>query len=249
MISIRNVRFSYGRGANALHCESLDIPSGVTLLLGPNGAGKSTLLKLLAGVEQPASGTVHVDGHDMWRDEAAARASLAYVPEHPDLTPYATVGEVLGLVCRLRGRPTEEGNHALTTVGLEGLGGRSVRELSMGQRRRAVLAAAFIGTPSTLLLDEPLEAMDRGMRAWLLTWIESANARGATTLIATHDIEPFVDIASRAVVAAKGTPTLRDPLPTNRQERGRVLDTWARGTTDRVADPSAAQHQRFRPLG
>jgi ABC-2 type transport system ATP-binding protein len=206
MISLRNVRFSYGRGAGALDCDSLDIPSGVTLLLGPKGAGKSTLLKLLAGVEQPVSGTVSIHGHDMWRDEVAARASLAYVPEHPDLTPYATVGEVLGLVCRLRGRPIDEGDHALTTVGLDGLGGRSVRELSMGQRRRAVLGAAFIGTASTLLLDEPLEAMDRGLRAWLLGWIESANARGATTIIATHDIEPFVDIASRAIVAAKGTP-------------------------------------------
>ena len=232
MMSLRNVRFSYGRGADALTCDALDIPSGVTLLLGPNGAGKSTLLKLLAGVEQPTSGTVSVDGHDMWRDEVAARASLAYVPEHPDLTPYATVGEVLGLVCRLRGRPIAEGNDALTTVGLDGLGGRSVRELSMGQRRRAVLAAAFIGTPSTLLLDEPLEAMDRGMRAWLLSWIESANARGATTVIATHDIEPFVELAARAVVAAKGTLTLHDPLPLERLERGRVLDTWARGTVE-----------------
>ena len=241
MISLRNVRFSYGRGADALHCDSLDIPGGVTLLLGPNGAGKSTLLKLLAGVEQPSSGTVSVDGHDMWRDEVSARASLAYVPEHPDLTPYATVGEVLGLVCRLRGRPIEDGNHALTTVGLDGLGGRSVRELSMGQRRRAVLAAAFIGTPSTLLLDEPLEAMDRGMRAWLLAWIESANARGATTIIATHDIDPFVDLAARAVVAANGAPTLHDPLPTARAERGRVLDMWARGGAPEGVIPSGAR--------
>jgi ABC-2 type transport system ATP-binding protein len=230
MISLRNVRFAYGRGADALQCDSLDIPGGVTLLLGPNGAGKSTLLKLLAGVEQPASGTVSVDGHDMWRDEVAARAALAYVPEHPDLTPYATVGEVLGLVCRLRGRPIDEGDRALMTVGLDGLGGRSVRELSMGQRRRAVLAAAFIGTPSTLLLDEPLEAMDRGMRAWLVSWIESAHSRGATTIIATHDIDPFVDIAARAVVTADGVPALHDPLPTERDERRHVLDIWARGT-------------------
>ena len=232
MISLRHVRFSYGRGADALACDSLDIPSGVTLLLGPNGAGKSTLLKLLAGVEQPTAGTVSVDGHDLWRDEVAARASLAYVPEHPDLTPYATVAEVLGLVCRLRGRPIGEGTHALATVGLEGLGGRSVRELSMGQRRRAVLAAAFIGSPSTLLLDEPLEAMDRSMRAWLLAWIESANARGATTIIATHDIDPFVDVAARAVVASKGTPSLQDPLPSAHDERARVLDVWARGIAD-----------------
>ena len=229
MITLRGVRFGYGRAGIALHCSALDIGPGVTLLVGPNGAGKSTLLKLTAGVEQPTSGMVAIDGHDLWRDEVAARASLAYVPEHPDLTPYATVGEVLGLVCRLRGRPVDDGLRALTTVGLEGLGDRSVRELSMGQRRRAVLAAAFIGEPTTLLLDEPLEAMDRAMRTWLTSWITDASARGATVLLATHDIDPFIDIAARAVVVTRGVPELLEQLPVDPASRRSVLDASARG--------------------
>jgi len=228
MITLRGVRFSYGR-AVALQCDALDVGPGVSLLLGPNGAGKSTLLKLAAGVEQPTSGTVAIGGHDLWRDEVAARASLAYVPEHPDLTPYATVGEVLGLVCRLRGRPVDDGVRALSTVGLDGLGDRSVRELSMGQRRRAVLAAAFIGEPTTLLLDEPLEAMDRAMRTWLTSWITDVSARSATVLIATHDIDPFVDLASRAVVVTRGVPDLLEPLPVDLADRRSLLDAWARG--------------------
>ena len=228
MITLRGVRFSYGR-AVALQCDALDVGPGVSLLLGPNGAGKSTLLKLTAGVEQPTSGTVAIDGHDLWRDEVAARASLAYVPEHPDLTPYATVGEVLGLVCRLRGQPVDEGLNALSTVGLDGLADRSVRELSMGQRRRAVLAAAFIGEPTTLLLDEPLEAMDRAMRTWLTSWITDASARGATVLIATHDIDPFIDLASRAVVVTSGVPELLEPLPVDPASRRSLLDAAARG--------------------
>jgi ABC-2 type transport system ATP-binding protein len=233
MITLRDVRFGYGKATTALTCGALDIGPGITLLLGPNGAGKSTLLKLVAGVEQPTAGTVAIDGHDLWRDEVAARAALAYVPEHPDLTPYATVAEVLGLVCRLRGRPMRDGEDALATVGLDGLGHRSVRELSMGQRRRAVLAAAFIGAPTTLLLDEPLEAMDRAMRSWLLSWIVDAHERGATVVVATHDIDPFVDVASRAVVVADGTPVLHDPLPADRDARARLLDVWARGADAR----------------
>jgi ABC-2 type transport system ATP-binding protein len=229
MISLRNVRFGYGRNATAFACTALDIPAGVTLLLGPNGAGKSTLLKLVAGVEQPTSGTISIDGHDLWRDEVAARAALAYVPEHPDLTPYATVGEVLGLVSRLRGRPVDEGLRALATVGLDGLGDRSVRELSMGQRRRAVLAAAFVGEPTTLLLDEPLEAMDRAMRAWLTLWITEASARGATIVVATHDIEPFVGLAQRAIVVTRGAPEVVDSLPADADARARLLDASARG--------------------
>jgi ABC-type multidrug transport system ATPase subunit len=229
MIALRDVRFSYGKAPVALTCDMLDIGPGVTLLLGPNGAGKSTLLKLIAGVEHPTEGTVSIDGHDLWRNEVAARAALAYVPEHPDLTPYATVAEVLGLVCRLRGRPARDGEDALTMVGLDGLGSRSVRELSMGQRRRAVLAAAFVGTPTTLLLDEPLEAMDRAMRTWLLSWIAAANARGATVVIATHDIEPFVDLARRALVVADGVPELHEALLSDGVERARRFDQWARG--------------------
>jgi ABC-2 type transport system ATP-binding protein len=229
MISLRDVRFGYGRNATAFACTALDIPAGVTLLLGPNGAGKSTLLKLVAGVEQPTSGTISIDGHDLWRDEVAARAALAYVPEHPDLTPYATVGEVLGLVCRLRGRPIDDGLRALAMVGLDGLGDRSVRELSMGQRRRAVLAAAFVGEATTLLLDEPLEAMDRAMRAWLTSWITDASARNATIVVATHDIEPFVGLAQRAIVVTRGAPEVVEPLPTDADARARLLDASARG--------------------
>jgi ABC-2 type transport system ATP-binding protein len=231
MIALRDVRFSYGR-AIAFTCGALDIGPGITLLLGPNGAGKSTLLKLVAGVEHPAAGTVTVDGHDLWRDEIPARAALAYVPEHPDLTPYATVREVLGLVCRLRGRPLDDGDRALAMVGLDGLGDRSVRELSMGQRRRAVLAAAFIGEPNNLLLDEPLEAMDRAMRSWLTSWITAASERDATVVVATHDVAPFAALARRAIVVAGGVPQLIDPLPDDDVLRAALLDRSARGSRD-----------------
>ena len=230
MISLRDVRFGYAKGTTAFACDTLDLGPGVTLLLGPNGAGKSTLLKLIAGVEQPTVGSVCVDGHDLWRDEVAARAALAYVPEHPDLTPYATVGEVLGLVCRLRGRPLRDGARALEVVGLRDLGDRSVRELSMGQRRRAVLAAAFIGEPSTLLLDEPLEAMDRAMRQWLTSWIRDASAREATIVIATHDVEPFVHLARGAIAVTHGGARVISPLPDERDARMALLDRSAHGT-------------------
>ena len=230
MISLRDVRFGYTRGTSAFSCDAMDVGPGVTLLLGPNGAGKSTLLKLISGVEQPTTGCVRIDGHDLWQDEVAARAALAYVPEHPDLTPYATVGEVLGLVCRLRGRPADDGARALEVVGLRDLGDRSVRELSMGQRRRAVLAAAFIGEPGTLLLDEPLEAMDRPMRQWLTSWISDASARDATIVIATHDVEPFVRLARCAIAVAQGGARVISPLPDEHDARMALLDRSAHGT-------------------
>jgi len=229
MIRFEGVRFDYGVDGPALQETDLDIGAGLTLLLGPNGAGKTTLLKLAAGVERPRTGRVSVDGRDLWSDEAAARLRLAYVPEQPDLTPYATLRELMRLVCLLRGEPTQHGTEALARAGLEAVADRTVRELSLGQRRRALLAAAFIGHPPTLLLDEPLEGMDRAMRRFLVTWVERETSGGATVLVATHEIEPFAALASRAVALADGHATLWEQLSSVSAERLRQLEALARG--------------------
>jgi ABC-2 type transport system ATP-binding protein len=229
MIRFRQAAFAYRPGEPVLAGIDLEIPTGCTLLLGPNGCGKSTLLKLASGVERPDAGRVEIDGHDLWVDEVAARRGLAYVPEQPDLTPYATVREILGLVCRLRGEPRRAAEEALEFVGLEGLAHRSVRELSMGQRRRSVLAAALIGTPRHVLLDEPLEAMDRGSRESILAWIDRLLAVHATVVVVSHDLAPFAPRAARAFTVRGGHALRVDPLPADPAERLALLEHLARG--------------------
>ena len=229
MIRFRQASFSYRPGEPVLSGVDLEVGPGLTLLLGPNGCGKSSLLKLAAGIEEPDGGTVEIDGKDLWIDEVEARRTLAYVPEQPDLTPYATVREILALVCRLRGEPRERGEEALDLVGLRALAHRSVRELSMGQRRRAVLAAARVGTPRHVLLDEPLEAMDRGAREDILAWIDRLVAAGATVLLVSHDIEPFVPRAARALTVRQGRCLTVDPLPEDPAARMALMERLARG--------------------
>mgnify|MGYP003694675093 CR=1 FL=1 len=104
-ISFRGVRFAYQAGVTVLDVPELEIGPGLTLLRGANGAGKTTLLRLAAGVERPDAGTIAIDGRDLWVEEARARKPIAYVPEQPDLTPYATIAEILSLVARLRVSP------------------------------------------------------------------------------------------------------------------------------------------------
>jgi ABC-type multidrug transport system ATPase subunit len=229
LIRFHQAAFAYRESEPVLSGVDLEISPGLTLLLGPNGCGKSTLLKMAAGIERPDSGRVEIDGRDLWVDEAEARRGLAYVPEQPDLTPYATVREILDLVCRLRGEPVARGREALEKVGLGQLTHRSVRELSMGQRRRAVLAAALMGTPRHALLDEPLEAMDRGAREDLLAWTDRLVASGAVVVVVSHEIEPFAPRALRALAVSDGRCLDAGPLPDDPAERLALLDQMARG--------------------
>ncbi len=229
MIVFDAVSFGYTPGLEVLNDVSLEFPPGMSLVVGPNGCGKSTLLKLAAGVEIPARGRVTVAGFDLWRDEVAARRHLAYLPEHPDLTPYATVSEILALVCGLRRRPADEAGEALRWVGLDGLGHRTVRELSKGQRRRATLAAARIGSPSCLLLDEPLDGMDRAFRIESVGWMADRLAAGATVVTVSHDFEPLAHLVDRAVIERAGRWQMVEQLPPPGPARMSRLEDLALG--------------------
>lgn len=218
MIHIDKVTFGYD-GPPVLSELTLRILEGLTLLVGPNGAGKSTLLKLAAGVEKPDRGTVTIDGNDLWKEEIASRRSLAYIPEHPDVTPYARIDEVMELVCGLRGAPSSEGRDALHRVGLEDLGHSVIGRLSRGQRRRVLLAAAFIGQPRVFLMDEPLEAMDAGTCRLILEWIETLARTGATLLLATHRLDPFIELADRVVSMRSRGPIESIAVPRDETSR------------------------------
>lgn len=228
MIRLDGVRFAYPDGTDVVDVDALEIGSGLTLLLGPNGAGKTSLLRLIAGVERPREGRISIHGHDLWEAEVAARQPIAYVPEQPELTPYATIDEIVRLVCRLRGVSEDAAAGAIERVGLADLGSRSIRQLSQGQRRRAVLASAWVGEPSVLLLDEPLEAMDRSMRDEVIEWIRDSAAQGRTALVASHDFGDLADAATGALSVRDGSATLHT-LPEDHAARGALLDSLARG--------------------
>ena len=201
---MESVTFAYDDRARIFSDLNLAVASGVTLLSGENGAGKSTLLKLAAGVEKPDAGRVFVNGSDLWRREVAARSDLAFVPQEPDVTPFATVREILHLVCRLRSQPMEQVDEVLAETGLEAEAELSVRELSRGQRRRVLLAAAWIGTPGTVILDEPLDAMDEHWRGRIHGWLEALREAGGLALVATHEAGSLRELTDRFLVLRNG---------------------------------------------
>ncbi len=244
MIELTAVCFGYGDGTAVLDGVDLRIGPGLTLLVGPNGCGKSTLLKLVAGVEPPDAGRVAVEGHDLWRDEVAARRPLAYLPEHPDLTPYASLLEVLRLVARLRGEPLERAASTLAEAGLAARADASVRELSAGERRRALLAAAWLGTPRVALLDEPLESLDRGLRDRVLAWIEGLVRGGAAVLVVSHQLEPFAALATAAVTVCGRRALGPIALEGDAGQRLALLERLARGEPP-PAEPARTVRSAF----
>ncbi len=229
MIRFQSVAFSYQKGEPVFKDLNIELGPGLTMVLGLNGCGKSTLLKMAAGVERPDSGRILVDGLDLWKEETAARRSLAFLPEHPDLTPYATIREILMLVCRLRNESSEASRRALEVFGLTAVDNRSVRELSLGQRRRAMFAAAFIGRPNHILLDEPLEAMDRKIQEEIMGWLQARVQAGAAVAVVSHTIEQFVTLAARAIGLKDGNALIFSALPENPQEKMNLLERLARG--------------------
>ncbi len=213
MIRLDKVSYCYRPEHPVIQDASIDLGLGLTLVVGPNGGGKSTLARLMAGVAKPLAGTVLIGGHDPWVDEVAARNRLAYVPESPDLSPYASIRTVLMLVAGLRNQRPQSVADALSWSGLEAQASETVRELSKGQRRRALLAAAWIGQPQQLILDEPFDGIDREFRSQVVQWIVDRRAAGAAIVLISHQLQPLSNFFDRVLVVQAGRCHLLKELP------------------------------------
>lgn len=213
MIKFDNVSFAYEKSYPVLKNVSFVLSNGLNFIFGPNGCGKTTLMKLAAGIEKPNSGLITINDFDLWKKEVVARKDIAYLPEHPDLTPYATLKEILDLVCRLRGIPLSQGHDTLKFFGLESFANRTVRELSKGQRRRAIFSTVLVGSPRYILLDEPLDGMDKDIRKVILSWIRGQVRVGSCLVVISHTIEPFADMITHTLTIRNGQTEAYREIP------------------------------------
>ncbi|NLT55451.1 MAG: ABC transporter ATP-binding protein [Actinomycetales bacterium] len=186
----------------ALDGVSIEIPAGQLVgLLGPNGAGKTTLLQLLAGLRRPTSGSVEVLGGDPRRP--SVRSGLGVTPQDTGLPATLRVSEVIEFVASHFTDPEPTGE-LLERFGLGGLTGRQTGGLSGGQRRRLVLALAFVGRPRLVLLDEPTTGLDVESRLSLWQAVRDYHAEGGTVLLTSHYLEEIEALAERVVVLGTG---------------------------------------------
>jgi ABC-2 type transport system ATP-binding protein len=156
----------------------------VTGLLGPSGSGKSTLIRSIVGVQRLAGGVVDVLG--LPAGSAALRGRMGYMTQSPSVYGDLTVRENVGFFARVLARPPDEADQVLADVALSDLGGRVVRTLSGGERTRVSLAAALLGAPELLVLDEPTVGLDPVLRRDLWQLFHRLAERGATLLVSSH---------------------------------------------------------------
>jgi sulfate/thiosulfate transport system ATP-binding protein len=193
----------------ALHRVSVDVPTGtLTALLGPSGSGKSTLLRVIAGLERPDEGVIHLDGEDVTRVPPQDRG-VGFVFQHYAAFKHMTLWENVAFGLKIRHRPRaeieERVSKLLELVQLTRLGDRYPAQLSGGQRQRMGLARALAVDPKVLLLDEPFGALDARVRKELRVWLRRLHDEThTTTVIVTHDQEEAMEVAERVVVMNAG---------------------------------------------
>ncbi|MFF0297916.1 ABC transporter ATP-binding protein [Kitasatospora sp. NPDC004614] len=172
-------------GTTVLPGLDLDVPRGtVTGLLGPSGCGKTTLLRAVVGVQRTDAGTVTVLGRPA--GSAALRDRVGYVTQAPSVYGDLTVGENLDYFAAILGAPRTDPDRVIELVGLDAHRRTPVARLSGGQRARVSLAAALLGHPELLVLDEPTVGLDPVLRHDLWQLFATLARGGATLLVSSH---------------------------------------------------------------
>src|SRR3954447_169802 len=203
-VEIRDLCKSFG-DVTAVKDVSFDVEAGrVTGFVGPNGAGKSTTLRALLGLVRPSSGTATFDGlHYDQLDRPGARVGV--VLEDASFHPGRTARNHLRVLAAAAGHPTGRIGEVLSAVGLHDAADRRVKGYSTGMRQRLAIAAALLGDPQVLILDEPTNGLDPTGIGWIRTLLRDQAARGRAVLVSSHILAEVAQSVDDVVVIADGT--------------------------------------------
>lgn len=211
-------------------------------LIGPNGAGKTTFIKLLLAVARPTGGTVRVLGGDP--EDVAVRARVGYLPERLELPGANSPVTFLASVGRMKRLPPDAGaiRELLARVGLAAAAERKIREFSKGMKQRLGLAAALLGRPDLLILDEPTDGVDPMGRVEIRNILADELRRGATLFLNSHLLAETERLCTRVGILSAGRVVREGPI----DELCRVEGRW-RARFAPPAPTQALEAAGFRP--
>ena len=208
-VEMKNIYKRYG-DFRASDNVSFGIEKGkLVALLGPSGSGKTTLLRMIAGLENPNSGDIFIDGKRV-NDIPASKRGIGFVFQNYALFRYMTVFDNVAFGLELQKMPKkqikERVKELLELTGLSGMEKRYPNQLSGGQRQRVAFARALAPNPQVLLLDEPFAAIDAKVRTELRSWLkEMVEKLGITSIFVTHDQDEAVEVADEIIITNHGT--------------------------------------------
>jgi ABC-2 type transport system ATP-binding protein len=194
-------------------------PGSVLGFLGPNGAGKTTTLRILLGLAQASSGSATIDGH-AYRSLPDPTGEVGAVLDSSGFHPGRRGRNHLRVLARAAGLPASRADEALRMVELEGDGRRRLKTYSLGMKQRLNLAAALLGDPRTLVLDEPANGLDpQGIR-WLRDFLRSMASEGRTVLVSSHVLAEVAQTVDEVVVIHHGRLRAHSTLAELTRRRG-----------------------------
>jgi len=237
ILSIRQLRKTYGTGVDALKSVDLDIKRGeIFALLGPNGAGKTTLINIVCGIVTPSSGEVLIDGKDWRQDYRYARERIGLVPQELTTEAFEPVQNTVTFSRGLYGKPRNDAftEDLLKRLSLWDKRKTEMRFLSGGMKRRVMIAKALSHEPEILFLDEPTAGVDVELRRDMWDVVRKLRADGTTIILTTHYIEEAEEMADRVGVISRGELIAVD-------EKKSLMAKMGRKTLDiMLAEPMAA---------
>jgi ABC-2 type transport system ATP-binding protein len=208
MIAIQHLVKRYGK-FTAVDGVSLDVaPGEIHGFLGPNGAGKTTTLRMIAGLLQPTSGRIVVNGHDLAVEPEAAKGSLGFIPDRPFIYEKLTAGEFLRFHGGLYGidgdAVSNRVREMLDLFELRAWEHELVESFSHGMKQRLVMSAAFLHRPRAVAVDEPMVGLDpRGARL-IKDVFRRMGEQGVAILMSTHTLEVAQEMCHRVSIIQKG---------------------------------------------
>jgi ABC-2 type transport system ATP-binding protein len=203
MIEVQNLTKRYGEKVAVDGLSFTVRPGMVTGFLGPNGAGKSTTMRMIAGLDQPSAGQVRVNGRD-YRDADAPMAELGIMLEARAVHTGRSARNHLLALAQTNGIGRRRVDEVIDLVGLGGVAGKRVGGFSLGMGQRLGIAAALLGEPRVVVLDEPVNGLDPEGVLWVRNLLKALAAEGHTVFVSSHLMSEMALTATRLVVIGRG---------------------------------------------
>lgn len=211
MIEARGLTKQYGRTIAVDDISFRVAPGQVTGFLGPNGAGKSTSMRLMLGLDRPNAGSVTVNGRT-YADTAAPLAEVGALLDAKGVHPGRSARSHLRALAATHGITDRRVHEVLELTGLAGVAHKRVGGFSLGMGQRLGIAAALLGDPQTVILDEPVNGLDPDGVLWVRTLLRDLASQGRTVLLSSHLMSEMSQTADHVIVLGKGRVIADAPI-------------------------------------